>query len=74
MAQRAMLESVKELADRLASTADITSGLQLGTEEMFRGLRNMNRPEYQSIDHLRKEEGRKQVADIPLSEVGNDLC
>ena len=48
-----------ERADRLASTADITSGLQHGGAEVLRGLRsflNMNRPELHSIDHL-KERG-----------------
>ena len=46
-------------ADRLASTADITSGLQLGRAEVLRGLRNflnMDRPEHHSTDHL-KERG-----------------
>ena len=44
---------------RLANTADITSGLQLGRAEVLRGLRNflnMDRPEHHSIDHL-KERG-----------------
>ena len=44
---------------RLASTADITSGLQLGGAEVLRGLRsflNMDRPEHHSIDRL-KERG-----------------
>ena len=42
-----------EWADRLASTADITSGLWLGRAEAFRGLKNflnMDRPEHHSID------------------------
>ena len=42
-------------ADRLASTADITSGLQLGRSEVLWGLRNfldMDRPEHHSIDCL----------------------
>ena len=59
-------------ADRLASTADITSGLQLVRAEVLRGLTNflnMDRPEHHSTDRL-KERG---VADIPPSEVGNDL-
>ena len=46
-------------ADRLASTADITCGLQLSRAEALRGLRNvlnMNRPEHQSTDRL-KERG-----------------
>ena len=48
-----------EQADRLASTADITSGLQLGRAEVLRGLGNfltMDRPEHHSIDRL-KERG-----------------
>ena len=51
--------SGNERADRLASTADITSGLQLGGAEVLRGLRNflnMDRPEHHSIDRL-KERG-----------------
>ena len=51
--------SGNERADRLASTADITSGLQLGRAEVLRGLRNflnIDRPEHYSIDHL-KERG-----------------
>ena len=48
-----------ERADRLASTEDITSGLQLGRAEVLSGLRNflnMDRPEHPSIDRL-KERG-----------------
>ena len=48
-----------ERLDRLASTADITSGLQLGRAEMLRGsgnFLNMDRPELHSIDRL-KERG-----------------
>ena len=51
--------SGNERADRLASTADITSGLQLGRAEMLRGLRNFlntDKPEHHSIDRL-KERG-----------------
>ena len=51
--------SGNERADRLASTADITSGLQLGRAEVLRGLKNflnMGRPEHHSIDRL-KERG-----------------
>ena len=47
--------SGKERADRLASAADITSGLQLGRAEVLQGLRNflnMDRPEHHSIDCL----------------------
>ena len=46
-------------SDSLASTAGITSGLQLGRAEVLRGLRNFlntDRPEHHSIDHL-KERG-----------------
>ena len=51
--------SGNERADRLASTADITFGLQLGRAEVLRGLRNflnMDWPEHHSIDRL-KERG-----------------
>ena len=54
-----VLGSGNELADRLASTADITSGLQLGRAEVLRGLRNFlstDKPEHHSIDRL-KERG-----------------
>ena len=50
--------SGNERADRLASTADITSGLQLGRAEVLRGLRNFlttDKPRH-SIDRL-KERG-----------------
>ena len=68
--------SGNERADRLASRADITSGLQLGRTEVFRGLRNflnMDRPEHHSIDRLKKRGGGNEAADIPPSEVGIDL-
>ena len=51
--------SGNERADRLVSTADITSGLQLGRTEVLRGLRdflNMDRSEHHITDHL-KERG-----------------
>ena len=51
--------SGNERTDRLASTKDITSGLQLGRAEVLRGLRNFlntDRPEHHSIDRL-KERG-----------------
>ena len=47
--------SGNERADRLASTADITSGLQLGRAEVLRGLRNFlntDKPDHHSIDRL----------------------
>ena len=47
--------SGNERADRLASTADIAPGLQLGRAEMLRGFRNflnMDRPENHSINRL----------------------
>ena len=44
--------SGNERADRLASTADITSGLQLGRAEVL----SMDKPEHHSIDRL-KERG-----------------
>ena len=51
--------SGNERADRLSSTADITSGLQLGRAEVLRGLRNFlntDKPEHHSIGRL-KERG-----------------
>ena len=58
--------SGNERADGLASTADITSGLQLDRAEVPRGLKNflnMDRPEHHSIGRLKergveKESGR----------------
>ena len=47
--------SGNERAERLASTADITSGLQFGSAEVLRGLRNClntGKPEHHSIDRL----------------------
>ena len=49
--------SGNERADRLASTADITSGLQLGRAEVLRGYRNflsIDRPEHHSTDRLKE--------------------
>ena len=54
--------SGNERADRLASTADITYGLQLVRVKALRGLRNFlntERPEHHSIDHL-KERGMEK--------------
>ena len=51
--------SGNERADRLASTAEITSGLQLGGAEVLRGLRyflNTDKPEHHCIHRL-KERG-----------------
>ena len=51
--------SGNERADRLANTADITSGLQLDRAEVLRGLRNFlntDKPEDNSINCL-KERG-----------------
>ena len=50
--------SWNEWAERLANTADITSGLQLATTEVLKGLRdflNMDRPEHHSTDCLREK-------------------
>ena len=61
--------SGNERADRLASTAEITSGLQLGRAECSARTS-------QSITALtawRKEEWRKEAADIPPSKAENDL-
>ena len=59
MANVSHVSGANEWADRLASTADVTSGLQLGRTEVLRGLRNflnMDRPEHHRIDRL-KERG-----------------
>ena len=69
--------SGNERADRLASTLNITFGLQLGRAEVLRGLRiilNMDRPEQQGIDRLKERELRKEAADIPPAKVENDVC
>ena len=47
-----------EQADRLASTADITSGLRLGRVQVLRSLRNflnMDRPEHHSVDRPKEK-------------------
>ena len=69
--------SGNERPDRLASTADIISGLQLGRAEVLRGLKillNMDRPEHHSVDRLKERGWRKEAADVPPSKVVNNLC
>ena len=64
--------SGNERADRLASTADITSGLQLGRAEVLRGLRNflnMHRPYLHSINGL-KERGSSRHSTLQ----GQERC
>ena len=54
--------SGNEQTQKLASTADITSGLQLGRAELLRGLRNflnMDRPEHHNIDRLEERGAEK---------------
>ena len=54
--------SGNERADRLTSTADITSGLQLGRAALLRGLRNLlntDRPQHHSICHLKERRVEK---------------
>ena len=54
--------SGNERAVRLASTADITSGLLLGRAEVLTGLRkflNMDRPEHHSTDRLKGRRGEE---------------
>ena len=56
--------SRNERADRLARTADITSGLHLGRAEVLRDLRNflnMDRPEHHSIDRLKERGAEKGI-------------
>ena len=60
--QLACRVSCSEQADRLASTADITSDLQLGRVEVLRGLRNflnMDSPEHHSINFLKERRVEK---------------
>ena len=55
--------SGNEPADRLANTADITSGLQLGRAVVLRGLMNflnMDRPEHHSIDPPERKRSRER--------------
>ena len=55
--------SGNERADRPASTADITSGLQLGRAEVLRGLGhslNMEGPEKHSVDRLKEKSGERK--------------
>ena len=49
--------SGNERSDRLASTANITSGLQLGLTDVLRGLRNFlntDKPEHHCIHRIQK--------------------
>ena len=65
--------SGNERADRLANTANITTGLQLGRAEVLRGLRNfqnMDIPEHHSIGYQKEKEWRKEAVNIAPSEVG----
>ena len=69
--------SGNERADRLASTADITSGLQLGRAEVLRGLWNFlstDKPEYHSNDHLKERGVEKGSSRHSTHQVENDLC
>ena len=53
-----------ERADRLASKADMTSGIQLDRAEVLTGLRSVT-----ALIARRKEEWRKEAAYIPSPEV-----
>ena len=60
------------MADRLASTADITTGLQLGSAEVLRDFRHfldMDRPEHHRVDCLEERgvEKRKRPTFRPPS-------
>ena len=63
--------SGNERADRLASTAVVTSGLQLGMAKVLRGFRNllnMDRPEHHSNDRLKErgvEKGSGRHSTLP---------
>ena len=68
--------SRNERPDRLASTADITSGLQLGRAEVLGGLRNflsMDRPENHSTDRL-KERGMEKRSCRHSTLQGRERC
>ena len=42
--------------------------------EVWKNFLNKDKPQHHSTDHLRKEELRKEVADVLSSGVGNDPC
>ena len=69
--------SGKLQADRLASTADITFGLQLGRAEVLRGLRNflnMDRPGHHSSDRPKEERcGERKGKTFHPPKVENNL-
>ena len=63
-------------ADRLASTADITSGLQLGRAEVLRGLRNFlntDKREHHSTNRL-KERGVEKGSGRHSTLQGRERC
>ena len=66
--------SGNERADRLASTADITSGLQLGRAEDWGTFSARTSQSITALTAWRKEEWRKEAANIPPSKAENDLC
>ena len=69
--------SGNERADRLASTADITSGLQLGRAEVLRGLRNFlstDKPEHHSTDHLKERGVEKGSGRISTLQGPRTIC
>ena len=69
--------SGNERADRLASTADITSGLQLGRAEVLRSLRNFlntDKPEHHSTDRLKEREEEKGSGRRSTLQGRDDLC
>ena len=64
--------SGNEWAEKLASTADIASGLKLGRAEVLRGLRSFLNMTGQCITVLiiwREKEWRKETPGIPSSEI-----
>ena len=65
-----------ERAERPASTADITSGVQTGGAEVLRGLRNflnIGSPEHHSTDRLKERGEGSEATDILPSKVGT-IC
>ena len=71
------MNGADRLADRLASTADTTSGLQLGRPEALRGRRsflNMDRSEHHRIDRLKERGVEKGSGRNSTLQSKDDLC
>ena len=69
--------SGNQRVDRLASTADIASGLRLGRAgclEAWGTFRTWSGRSITTLITWRKKEWRKEVGDIPPSKIRNNLC